>query len=780
MTSWRGATGNLPSENGPRAKCDQVIFEAMAKAAEVVVGSRCWIDSGGSAAQSNGSSRFNLLVPEIQGVRSILQRWKRALHVPLRLDVYFQHSDQRRELLERWCLEYVPSHFQQQLDTLSSDPIVQLRYVCKKIVIWLRTLYCMCRMLPSQTLRGNTIGFSIYVVSEGNEDVNLLVNNQGFLSQKQPSSVMTPYGELGWKVYYANKEVVNRLLPEKSPYKTPNRPIPTPTMRIAVPDSASSTSSNHNQQRQQQLLQHQTQRPPHDQQQQHQSLAVQNEHDVAQRIVNSAPQHGRHMYHRSNSAAIAYDSPRTPLPPHRSNSLVNDKDQQQAASVAREGLLATKTQSKDDAAIGTSIPHKTLSGLSLAMMMSDENMDGDDDDEDDDGGGGGGTNGRIKSSAEQAEKRRAALHHAPPQLQTSTTVDSSSPSPGVQKNLLGAGEYGYAYNCQIPWQQTKSSNNANANANVNATVNANVNVNTSNHSRRRTSTSDNTDRAGSPSSFHVGTPPTGVLGATPPGEGFLGGAASPAINPGTLIPPRAGGPTSLAPPFVRPLGFVVEPASNGPLAAASTSASAATGTAAVAVAGAGGPASDQSAHDQHSVQTAPGQGKAPVLTSLDLLHSSPFQQHPGSSLISSLSINDQVNFHSILSSQFESSLHPYEDHYHPNRYEAEDDMPFAVLDDDDAHAHANAKNNSNSSSSHINNGNDTSSPYDSTTSLLSATAAVTTFAQRCATANRLTLFDTNDSDDKQKQNDMLEQLEEFKSFGASLMMSSSATTGNDN
>jgi hypothetical protein len=67
MSSWRGATTLQPMENGPRAKCDQVVFEAIAKAAEIVVGSRCWIENGGN--NSAGSSRFNLEVPEVQGVR---------------------------------------------------------------------------------------------------------------------------------------------------------------------------------------------------------------------------------------------------------------------------------------------------------------------------------------------------------------------------------------------------------------------------------------------------------------------------------------------------------------------------------------------------------------------------------------------------------------------------------------------------------------------------------------------------------------------------------------
>lgn len=57
-----------PPENGPRAKCDQVVFEAIAKAAEIVVGSRCWIDNL-PMANNSSSSRFNLMVPEVQGVR---------------------------------------------------------------------------------------------------------------------------------------------------------------------------------------------------------------------------------------------------------------------------------------------------------------------------------------------------------------------------------------------------------------------------------------------------------------------------------------------------------------------------------------------------------------------------------------------------------------------------------------------------------------------------------------------------------------------------------------
>lgn len=59
---------NNNNNNGPRAKCDQVVFEAIAKAAEIIVGSRCWIEN---VPGSNSSSRFNLLVTEVQGVRYV-------------------------------------------------------------------------------------------------------------------------------------------------------------------------------------------------------------------------------------------------------------------------------------------------------------------------------------------------------------------------------------------------------------------------------------------------------------------------------------------------------------------------------------------------------------------------------------------------------------------------------------------------------------------------------------------------------------------------------------
>ena len=99
-SNWQNEpNASYSSSNGPRAKCDQVIFEAIAKATEIVVNGRAAggqtqrifnhqhqqdlegdnIYSGGghghsnsnnnSSSSSSNSSRFNLTVPENPGVR---------------------------------------------------------------------------------------------------------------------------------------------------------------------------------------------------------------------------------------------------------------------------------------------------------------------------------------------------------------------------------------------------------------------------------------------------------------------------------------------------------------------------------------------------------------------------------------------------------------------------------------------------------------------------------------------------------------------------------------
>lgn len=267
---------------GPRAKCDQVIYEAICKACEIIVGSRSHHVSTGHPSSSTTTTgtttgtttatpRFNLQIPEVLAVRHLLSQYRLQLHVPIRLDVYYQHpvssSDDdgtntgtnnggsgtgnvngnhpgRRELLERWCLEYksvVSSERFLQTEGYNmvlskNDPMAQLTHVCKRIVIWLRTLYCWTRLLPahqlpSSSIHAKHIGFSIYVHTDYTvDDTSDLIQNQGFayhsshphrtgsngMNQNNNNGLVTttPYGELSWQVVYCPLSKLERSIPQ--------------------------------------------------------------------------------------------------------------------------------------------------------------------------------------------------------------------------------------------------------------------------------------------------------------------------------------------------------------------------------------------------------------------------------------------------------------------------------------------------------------------------------------------------------------------------------------
>lgn len=64
MSSWRTS----PDTSGPRAKCETVVFEAIAKAAEIIIHSRLPLP----VPLKPSSSRFNLHVPEVEDVRYVV------------------------------------------------------------------------------------------------------------------------------------------------------------------------------------------------------------------------------------------------------------------------------------------------------------------------------------------------------------------------------------------------------------------------------------------------------------------------------------------------------------------------------------------------------------------------------------------------------------------------------------------------------------------------------------------------------------------------------------
>jgi len=203
-------------------------------------------------SNSSSSSRFNIQVEEVPSARSILQTWKRALNIPLRLDIFYEYSDDttngsgvQRELLERWCIDYKNVNVVPLASSSSSkvmtgatksssslmnnninSSVSQLRLVCKRIVVLLRNLHCATRLLPAYRLQSlidngggggdgvlgmilpnNTnnggssgiIGYSIY--ASDYEPNGPTLPSPSFTQQAFPS-VKTPFGNLGVSVMY--------------------------------------------------------------------------------------------------------------------------------------------------------------------------------------------------------------------------------------------------------------------------------------------------------------------------------------------------------------------------------------------------------------------------------------------------------------------------------------------------------------------------------------------------------------------------------------------------
>jgi hypothetical protein len=154
-------------ENGRAlARCDGVIWECIAKTAEIILRSRCVVSSNDVPAVDDPSAqssarRFNLETESIPSVRNTLLPWKKALHIPLQLDVFyhFYSLDKQREeriLLERWCFGHQyfagPTCSDPRNGSASSNVMSDLRQVVKKIVILMRTLHCHARLLPAYSI----------------------------------------------------------------------------------------------------------------------------------------------------------------------------------------------------------------------------------------------------------------------------------------------------------------------------------------------------------------------------------------------------------------------------------------------------------------------------------------------------------------------------------------------------------------------------------------------------------------------------------------------------
>ena len=508
----------------------------------------------------------------------------------------------RRELLERWCFEYKTvsaERFLQAEGIVTNDPMVQLTHVCKRVVVWLRTLYCWTRLLPSKALSASKqVGFSIYVNADGSDDISELTERQNFLSQGPQSRgassngvVVTPYGELSWQVLYCHPSKIERLIPVRTPSvriqvppsshsHSASRPIPMPTgaRNDSSPSSSSRLSAAHSAPSRDNRVLTYTERSQ--QKQQEAAKAQQQRQMQAGKSFDPS-----HLHKRSTPST----SPN--LHPHLLQRRHTSIDEQR-----------TPQQSPPRMPSGGENPPRVMSGLSLALMMASNDDDNSGETNNGENHSDGSNNVSPDDSAvvvhnddgeeETAEEtvRRAALHQVPPHL----LEPPLSHSPGGVATTPTTGEYGYGYNNHIPWQSINPSNSTPALV-------------------RQQSNSFGRTLSCSPGSLTSATTTRAPTPQTPPVPVFAGSTTPVSNALGHLIPPRnrSDSKSSVTPPFQpRPAGFfheapssfhLFEPQQQQPPPPTPTAADTAERSPAAA---------------------------AKQMTSLDLLRSSPFQQHP--------------------------------------------------------------------------------------------------------------------------------------------------------
>jgi len=253
--------------NGPKKNCERVVYEAVAKACEIAVQSRCThlqrsnsnpegsgshrgmsdghvghvpVTNRGRAAAAYGtpaqtgtatSGRFQIEVDELPEIRSITDSWNaeshayNSVHVPLRLDIYYeepargdapgnaqQQTQPQRELLEKWCIDYIPSNHSvagspfsspsssrvmtgavvgSASEVNSNQVISPLRQVCKRIVVLLRSLHCLTRILPAYRLK---------CLLQSNIEREAAALNVGMRHNRQLSQIADSWGRIGYHV----------------------------------------------------------------------------------------------------------------------------------------------------------------------------------------------------------------------------------------------------------------------------------------------------------------------------------------------------------------------------------------------------------------------------------------------------------------------------------------------------------------------------------------------------------------------------------------------------
>lgn len=471
---------------GPREKCDQVIYEAIAKAAEIIVHGRCQNENKGeSQGNNNSTSRFHLEIEEVANVRSILKLWKSSLHVPLRLDVFYQYSSDpndpenstRKELLERWCIDYI--HTSNSMDNShgGDETIAQLRHVVKRAVIQLRVLHSLTRIMPAyklhhalsseenhmtgganvggyynmgqqqinhvskiiQELVGGSINYSFYVSDtvapnqRRHTDTTLFSSstNRPF-SKHELSPIPTPFGILYLSVQYDEYLNVKSVLHQRTQRmleccKSQSGPMQIPNNRI---DGRSNNDSRHTQYSQSIPIKIHSYNPKGTNDSR--SMHMQQFHD--------RPQFSKQMSMPNQNLNALNLSPNVKTD-YMSSTQFGQIERPKSAEPGKINI--TERLRSNSVTHPVQKSKKNLSGLSLALMDEEANKDDD---------FNACNLASVKDTSERDEdiisrRQRMAFHHPPPSFD-----EISDQIPGH----LSKGSYGYGYNTGNVHQESLS------------------------------------------------------------------------------------------------------------------------------------------------------------------------------------------------------------------------------------------------------------------------------------------------------------------------------------
>eukprot|EP00750_Incisomonas_marina_P001871 INCI1174.1.p1 GENE.INCI1174.1~~INCI1174.1.p1 ORF type:complete len:1026 (-),score=162.81 INCI1174.1:2105-5182(-) len=129
-------------------KCERIVLEALYNIVETVLEDRVSLDP--RHYYTKDKPPFNFDRPLNEAVRGEMNLWKHNVYSPLVLDVMHLQpgsngSAPKQVLLERWQALFVPK----RSEGSTREVTAQLRAAYRRMSIFLRTLFCMLRILPA-------------------------------------------------------------------------------------------------------------------------------------------------------------------------------------------------------------------------------------------------------------------------------------------------------------------------------------------------------------------------------------------------------------------------------------------------------------------------------------------------------------------------------------------------------------------------------------------------------------------------------------------------------